>query len=77
MEEQSMNFERAMTRLEEIVRQLERGETPLEQALALFEEGSGLVRTCNGLLDQAELQVVRLMKSADGSPQEVPFVPEN
>jgi len=77
MEQQSMSFERAMARLEEIVRQLERGEAPLEQALALFEEGSGLVRTCNGLLDQAELQVVRLMKGADGSPQEVPFVPEN
>lgn len=77
MDEQSLNFERAMARLEEIVRQLERGEAPLEQALALFEEGSGLVRTCNGLLDQAELQVVRLMKGADGSPREVPFVPEN
>ena len=77
MEQQSMSFERAMARLEEIVRQLERGEAPLEQALALFEEGSGLVRTCNGLLDQAELQVVRLMKGADGSPQEVPLVPEN
>ncbi len=77
MEQQSMSFERAMARLEEIVRQLERGEAPLEQSLALFEEGSGLVRTCSGLLDQAELQVVRLMKGADGSPQEVPFVPEN
>ena len=77
MEEQSMNFERAMARLEEIVRQLERGDAPLEQALALFEEGSGLVRTCNVLLDKAKLQVVRLMKGADGSPQEVPFVAEN
>ncbi len=77
MEQQSLNFERAMARLEEIVRQLERGEAPLDQALALFEEGSGLVRTCNDLLDKAELQVVRLMKGADGSPQEVPFVPEN
>lgn len=74
--EQSMAFEKAMARLEEIVRQLERGEAPLEQALALFEEGSGLVKVCSGLLDQAELQVTRLMKGADGTPQEVPFEPE-
>ncbi len=72
----SMEFEQAMQRLEEIVRLLEKGETPLEQALALFEEGSGLVRTCSSLLDQAELQVARLMKGPDGAPQEVPFEPE-
>jgi len=77
MEQQSVKFEQAMLRLEEIVRQLERGDAPLDQALALFEEGTKLVRTCSGLLDDAQLQVVRLMKGADGTPQEVPFVPEN
>lgn len=77
MEQQSVKFEQAILRLEEIVRQLERGDAPLDQALALFEEGTKLVRTCNGLLDDAQLQVVRLMKGADGTPQEVSFVPEN
>ena len=77
MEQQSVKFEQAMLRLEEIVRQLERGDAQLDQALALFEEGTKLVRTCSGLLDDAQLQVVRLMKGADGAPQEVPFVPEN
>ena len=76
MEQASMTFEQALTRLEEIVRQLERGEAPLEQSLALFEEGTGLERTCSGLLDQAELKVARLVKGADGAPQEVPFEPE-
>ncbi len=76
MEQPSVNFEQAMNRLEEIVRQLERGEAPLDQALALFEEGTGLVKTCNGLLDEAELKVVRLVKGADGTPEEVAFEPE-
>ena len=77
MEQPSINFEQAMNRLEEIVRQLERGEAPLDQALALFEEGTGLVKTCNGLLDEAELKVVRLVKGADGTPEEVAFEPEH
>ena len=77
MEQQSIKFEQAMQRLEEIVNQLERGDAPLDQALSLFEEGAALVKTCNDLLDGAELQVVRLMKGADGAPQEVPFVPDN
>lgn len=76
MEQPSVNFEQAMNRLEEIVRQLERGEAPLDQALALFEEGTGLVKTCNGLLDEAELKVVRLVKGADGTPEEIAFEPE-
>jgi exodeoxyribonuclease VII small subunit len=71
--EQSMKFEASMQRLEEIVRTLEKGEAPLEDALALFEEGTGLVGRCTTLLDQAELQVVRLMKQPDGTPAEVPF----
>ena len=77
MEQPSVNFEQAMNRLEEIVRQLERGEAPLDQALALFEEGTGLVKTCNGLLDEAELKVVRLMKGQDGEPVETEFVGED
>jgi exodeoxyribonuclease VII small subunit len=49
---------------------LERGEAPLEQSLALFEEGSKLLRQCTGLLDKAEQKVSKL--TADG---EVPFPP--
>jgi exodeoxyribonuclease VII small subunit len=70
MAEKKLNFEQAMTRLEEIVALLERGEAPLEQSLALFEEGSKLLRQCTGLLDKAEQKVSKL--TADG---EVPFPP--
>lgn len=70
----SKSFEQSITRLDEIVKLLERGSVPLEQALAYFQEGTALVKSCNGMLDKAELEVVRLMKSADGTPAETEFV---
>ena len=76
MKQESQTFEQALTRLEQIVRQMERGDVPLEQALALFEEGTGLVSSCTKLLDEAELKVVQLTKGADGTPQETEFTDE-
>lgn len=73
MKQESQTFEQSLTRLEEIVRQMERGDVPLEQALSLFEEGTGLVGSCTKLLDEAELKVVQLTKGADGTPQETEF----
>ena len=60
MAERKISFEEAITRLEEIVALLERGEAPLEQSLLLFEEGSKLLRYCTGLLDEAEQKVTVL-----------------
>lgn len=71
--EASKTFETSMTRLEEIVKKMERGDVPLEEALRLFEEGTGLIRSCAAQLDAAELKVVRLMKGPDGAPVETPF----
>ena len=71
-----LDFEGSMTRLEEIVTLLERGDAPLEQAMALFEEGAKLLRECTAQLDQAEQQVVRLMKGPDGAPVETEFASE-
>ncbi len=71
--EQSKSFEAAMKRLEEIVRTMERGEMPLEQSLALFEEGTALVRSCAGMLDEAEMKIVKLMKGPDGQPVELEY----
>ena len=67
------SFEEAMARLEEIVTLLERGESSLDQALALFEEGTKLAAECGKKLDQAEQAVVRLSKGADGAPVEHPM----
>lgn len=66
-------FEDSMARLNEIVTALERGDAPLSEALALFEEGTALIGHCGKLLDEAEQKVVKLRKSADGSPEELPF----
>ncbi len=73
MKQESQTFEQSLARLEEIVKQMERGDVPLEQALSLFEEGTGLVGSCTKLLDEAELKVVQLTKGADGTPQETEF----
>ena len=76
MKQESQTFEQSLTRLEQIVKQMERGDVPLEQALALFEEGTGLVSSFTKLLDEAELKVVQLTKGADGTPQETEFIDE-
>jgi len=66
-------FEQSLARLEEIVRQLEKGDAPLSESLGMFEEGAGLVKSCSKLLDEAEQKVVQLRKGADGAPEELPF----
>ena len=73
MAEKKLNFEQAMARLEQIVSLLERGEAPLEDSLALFEEGTGLMKQCSALLDRAEQKVSLLKVGAEGQPEEVPF----
>ena len=68
MNMQSKTFEESMTRLEQIVRAMERGDVPLEESLKLFQEGTELVQTCSRLLDNAQLQIKKVMTAADGSP---------
>ena len=68
-----LNFEGTMTRLEEIVGLLERGDAPLEQAMLLFEEGAKLLRECTTQLDQAEQKVTLLTAHGRGEPEEQPF----
>ena len=62
-----------MQRLEQIVRAMERGDVALEESLKLFQEGTELVRSCNKLLDEAQLQVKKIMTAPDGSPVEEEF----
>lgn len=68
-----MSFEQAVTRIDEIVKTLEKGDAPLEQSLSLFEEGTNLIKFCGKLLDSAEQKVVKLQKGPDGAPEETPF----
>lgn len=68
-------FEEAVSRLEEIVRQLEKGDVPLDKSLELFEEGTGLIQKCGSALDKAEQKVTLLVKAENG-PEEVNFEEE-
>ena len=59
-------FEQAMGRLEEVVKQLERGECGLDESLKLFEEGAKLATLCNEMLDSAEQKVNLLVNANSG-----------
>ena len=73
MNQKNKTFEESMARLEQIVRAMERGDVALEESLKLFQEGTELVRSCGKLLDEAQLQVKKIMTAADGSPVEEDF----
>ena len=60
MPAKKLKFEDAMGRLQEIVERLEGGEAPLEEAMALFEEGAKLSALCYNPLDRAQLKVTEL-----------------
>jgi len=70
-------FETSLEELERIVRELERGELPLERSLELFEQGVKLSRECQDRLNQAERRIEILMRDNQGRPVARPFKPEN
>ena len=76
MNQENQTFEASMARLEQIVRSMERGDVALEESLKLFQEGTELVRSCSKLLDEAQLQVKKIMTAPDGSPVEEDFADE-
>lgn len=57
---EQMTFERAVKRLDEIVAALESGELPLDESLALYYEGAGLLALCEKILADAKLRVETL-----------------
>ena len=77
MNQNNASFESGMKRLEEIVRAMERGDVALDESLKLFQEGTDLVRACGKLLDDAQLQVEKVVKGPDGAPTFEEFKDEN
>lgn len=71
------SFEESLSRLDEIVRHLEKGDLPLSESLTLYEEGTALISSCSKMLDEAEQKVVKLKKGPDRSPVELPFESED
>jgi exodeoxyribonuclease VII small subunit len=68
----SPDFEKSLQELEALVARLERGDLPLAESLALFEQGVTLTRACHGALAQAQQKVSVLLQQ--GGPEPVPFV---
>lgn len=62
-----LSFEQSLMRLEEIVRVLERNDLDLDEALRLFEEGIGHLRTAGSALKTVDARVQQLVEAADGS----------
>ena len=68
-ESQEVKFEEAIADLEQVIEQLESGDLSLEDSLAAFEKGVGLVRYCNQRLSEVEKKVELLVKDKDGHLQ--------
>lgn len=62
-----MSFEEALRELEQVVGQLERGEVPLDQSIALYERGAALKKRCETKLKEAEEKVAKLTLDGDGN----------
>ena len=63
-------YETLYARMQAIVARLEAGELPLEEALALYEEGMAVASACQQLLDQAELRIQELQVGTGPRPAE-------
>lgn len=63
-----LSFEDALKRLEEIVRRLESGEAPLDEAINLYGEGDRLKQQCEARLRAAQARIEQIQLGRDGSP---------
>ena len=63
----AMTFEEAMRELERVVQQLDSGDVPLDQSIALYDRGSKLRERCEALLKDAEMKVEKIRTDAEGN----------
>ena len=70
----AMSFEDALKSLEDVVRRLESGETPLEESIDLYTRGDALRAHCQARLDAAQARIEKIVAGPDGRPTgAVPF----
>jgi len=81
MTTETLSFEQAFERLEQILEKMNGGKTSLEESLKLFEEAEGLIRACNSRLVTSEQRIEALVKQrgqvaldASGQPKTEPFL---
>jgi exodeoxyribonuclease VII small subunit len=63
-----MSFEQAMSELEKVLGQLERGDVALDESIALYERGAALKKRCEDKLKEAEEKVAAITLDGDGRP---------
>ncbi|KEO98865.1 exodeoxyribonuclease VII small subunit [Erythrobacter litoralis] len=63
-----MSFEQALAALEQVVRQLESGDVPLDESIALYERGEKLRAACQKRLDAAQARIEKIVTDAGGQP---------
>jgi len=64
-----LSFEHALRALEDVVRQLESGDVPLDDSIRLYERGEELRRHCQARLDAAQAKIEMIVKGPDGAAQ--------
>jgi exodeoxyribonuclease VII small subunit len=62
----ALPFDKALAEFKQVVEKLEAGNLPLEESIALFEQGVLLQRRCDGLVREAEHRFQRLVEQAGG-----------
>ncbi len=68
-----LSFEQALQQLETIVQQLEKGQVPLEESIAIYEKGTALKAHCETKLRDAEARIEKIVIGPGGAPSVVPF----
>lgn len=76
MTDNKTTFENNISKLENIVELLEKGEAPLDECISLFEEGVKISRECINMLDNAEQKIKLITKNNDGEFSESDFIPD-
>ena len=68
MSSEAKTFEAELKKLEEIVAKLEGNQLPLDESIALFEEGARLVKSAQKKLSRGEVKVQKIVKELEGGP---------
>ena len=73
MAKRKLSFEEALSKLEALAEQIEQGKIGLEESIAQYEEGMGLIKQCRQMLTQAEQKIQKLHERADGTLEAKPM----
>lgn len=73
---EKLSFEEALSELESLVRNLEEGKCPLDEAIKTFERGISLKNHCDNQLKNARLKVEQILENSDGTTSLKPFLNE-